>query len=330
MTNVISVKFRGGNKLYYFDPAGMDIKAGDGVIVETARGTEFGDVSIGVHEVPDEQVIQPLKAVSRVASANDREMRDTYRAREKDAYATCMQKILSHNLDMKLVDAEYTFNGSKIVFYFTADGRVDFRELVKDLASVFKTRIELRQIGVRDEAKLLGGLGSCGRPVCCREFLPDFQPVSIKMAKEQNLSLSPTKISGICGRLMCCLKYEQSCYESTRRQMPRIGKEVTTPEGMTGTAVENNVITEKTRVKLLLPDGTIDMREYPFRELTYKGAPRKEAAQSEQAAEAAPAEALLPADEQLPEEERNELITEVEAELRENELADVEIDPENV
>ena len=281
MTKVISVKFRGGSKHYYFDPEDLDIQTGDGVIVETARGTEFGEVSLGIHEVPDEQIIQPLKSVVRIATDRDREMRDSYRAKEKDAYATCMEKIQAHNLDMKLVDVEYTFNGSKIVFYFTADGRVDFRELVKDLASVFKTRIELRQIGVRDEAKLLGGLGSCGRPVCCKAFLPDFQPVSIKMAKEQSLSLSPTKISGICGRLMCCLKYEQDCYESMRKQMPKVGREADTPEGITGTVVENNIISERTRVKLTLPDGTIDIREYPFRELKFSRSKGKQAQETE-------------------------------------------------
>ena len=269
MTTVISVKFRGGSRLYYFSPGELEINAGDGVIVETARGTEYGDVMVGIHDVPDNQVIQPLKEVIRVATDRDREMRDSYRAKEKDAYATCMERIQAHGLYMKLVDVEYTFNGSKIVFYFTADGRVDFRELVKDLASVFKTRIELRQIGVRDEAKMLGGLGSCGRPVCCKQFLPDFQPVSIKMAKEQGLSLSPTKISGICGRLMCCLKYEQDGYEYMRKQMPKVGREAGTPEGLTGTVIENNVISERTKVKLMLPDGTIDVREYPFRELTY-------------------------------------------------------------
>ena len=269
MTTVISVKFRGGSRLYYFSPGELEINAGDGVIVETARGTEYGDVMVGIHDVPDDQVIQPLKEVIRVATDRDREMRDSYRAKEKDAFDICMERIQAHGLDMKLVDVEYTFNGSKIVFYFTADGRVDFRELVKDLASVFKTRIELRQIGVRDEAKLLGGLGSCGRPVCCKQFLPDFQPVSIKMAKEQGLSLSPTKISGICGRLMCCLKYEQDGYEYMRKQMPKVGREAGTPEGLTGTVIENNVISERTKVKLMLPDGTIDVREYPFRELTY-------------------------------------------------------------
>lgn len=279
MKTVIDVKFREGGKVYYFDPAGFDIKEGDGVIVETARGVEYADVSAGVHQLPDEQIVSPLKSVLRVATQADREQRDKNRAREKEAYNTCCQKILTHKLDMKLVDVEYAFNGSKIVFYFTADGRVDFRELVRDLASVFKTRIELRQIGVRDEAKMLGGLGSCGRPVCCKTFLADFQPVSIKMAKEQNLSLSPTKISGICGRLMCCLKYEQDCYESMRRQMPRVGREVTTPEGLNGTVLENNVITERTRVKVILNDGSFDIKEYEFRKLTVRGGvPRHEAA----------------------------------------------------
>jgi cell fate regulator YaaT (PSP1 superfamily) len=271
MKNVIDVKFRDGGKVYYFDPAGFDIHEGDGVIVETARGIEFADVVAGVHELPDEQVVAPLKSVLRVATPADHEQRDKNRARETEAYTVCCQKVIAHKLDMKLVDVEYAFNGSKIVFYFTADGRVDFRELVRDLASVFKTRIELRQIGVRDEAKMLGGLGSCGRCVCCKTFLADFQPVSIKMAKEQNLSLSPTKISGICGRLMCCLKYEQDCYESMRRQMPRVGREVITPEGLTGTVIENNVITERTRVKVTLNDGSFDMKEYEFRTLSRRG-----------------------------------------------------------
>ncbi|MEG1811207.1 MAG: stage 0 sporulation family protein [Clostridia bacterium] len=270
MKTVISVKFKDGGKVYYFDPGELDIQTGDGVIVETARGVEFADVVQGAHEVDDVQVVAALKRVERVADQTDRETRERNRAKEKEAYDICMDKITSHKLDMKLVDVEYTFNGSKVVFYFTADGRVDFRELVKDLASVFKTRIELRQIGVRDEAKMLGGLGSCGRPVCCQAFLADFQPVSIKMAKEQNLSLSPTKISGICGRLMCCLKYEQDCYESMRKQMPRVGRDVQSPDGE-GVVLENNVITERTRIKLMLPDGTLDVRGYPFRELSVNG-----------------------------------------------------------
>lgn len=287
MKTVIGVKFRGGSKIYFFDPGELEVQEGDGVIVETARGVEFGDVAKGPHEVEESQIFAPLKSVERIATPRDHEMRAQNAAKEEDAFATCMEKIQSRGLDMKLVDVEYSFNGSKVVFYFTADGRVDFRELVKDLAGVLKTRIELRQIGVRDEAKMLGGLGSCGRPVCCKTFLADFQPVSIKMAKEQNLSLSPNKISGICGRLMCCLKYEQDCYESMRKMMPKLGRDVTTPEGMTGMAVENNVLTEKTKVKLLLPDGSIDIREYPFRELGYKARP----AQPQPAKEAEEAEA---------------------------------------
>ena len=274
MKTVIGVRFKDGGKMYYFDPGEFDVKEGDGVIVETARGTEFGDVVAPPQQLEEEKIIAPLKSVVRIATPYDREQRDKNRARESEAYAICMEKIQAHQLEMKLVDVEYTFNGSKVVFYFTADGRVDFRELVKDLASVFKTRIELRQIGVRDEAKMLGGLGSCGRPVCCKAFLSDFTPVSIKMAKEQNLSLSPTKISGICGRLMCCLKYEQDAYESMRKQMPRTGREVITPDG-NGTVLENNVITERTRVKVTLSDGTFDVREYPFRELHVKNAPAR-------------------------------------------------------
>ena len=274
MKTVIGVRFKDGGKMYYFDPGEFDVKEGDGVIVETARGTEFGDVVAPPQQLEEEKIIAPLKSVVRIATPYDREQRDKNRARESEAYAICMEKIQAHQLEMKLVDVEYTFNGSKVVFYFTADGRVDFRELVKDLASVFKTRIELRQIGVRDEAKMLGGLGSCGRPVCCKAFLSDFTPVSIKMAKEQNLSLSPTKISGICGRLMCCLKYEQDAYESMRKQMPRTGREVITPDG-NGTVLENNVITERTRVKVTLSDGTFDVREYPFRELHVKNVPAR-------------------------------------------------------
>ncbi len=274
---VIDVRFQDGGKTYFFDPGDFPIKTGDGVIVETSRGIEFGDVTQGCHGVLAAQIVGTLKPIMRIATEQDREQRDKYRAKEKDAFQICAQKILEHNLDMKLVNVEYAFTGAKIVFYFTADGRIDFRELVKDLASVFKTRIELRQIGVRDEAKLLGGLGSCGRPVCCKQFLPDFQPVSIKMAKEQSLSLSPTKISGICGRLMCCLKYEQDTYEAMRKRMPRIGREVVSPEGQ-GTVLENNIITEKTRLRMVLPDGTIDVRWYPFEELSNTDAPRLEPA----------------------------------------------------
>lgn len=272
MTKVIGVRFKSSGRIYYFDPLDFDIQTGDGVIVETARGQEFGDVAHGVMDLEDSQVVAPLKPVVRVATEEDRSMREANAAKEGDAFALCQQKIAQHGLDMKLVDVEYAFNGSKVVFYFTADERVDFRELVKDLAAQFRTRIELRQIGVRDEAKMLGGLGSCGRPVCCKAFLDDFRPVSIKMAKEQNLSLSPTKISGLCGRLMCCLQYEQSAYEEMRRRMPRTNSEVLTPDGQ-GVAIENNAITEKTRVRLTLPDGTVEMRSYHYEELAKPGDP---------------------------------------------------------
>ena len=284
MIRVISVKFRDGGKSYFFDPGELEINEGDGVIVETARGIEFADVVSPVQEIDEGRVVAPLKGVIRVATDYDRELRDTNRAKEKDAFDICVRKIAEHGLDMKLVDVEYSYNGSKVMFYFTADGRVDFRELVKDLAGVFRTRIELRQIGVRDEAKMLGGLGSCGRPICCKAFLSDFAPVSIKMAKEQSLSLSPTKISGICGRLMCCLKYEQDCYESMRRQMPRPGRDVRTPDG-DGTVLENNVITEKTRVRVTLADGTFDVRDYPFRELTPLNTRHPELVESDESAD---------------------------------------------
>ena len=269
MSKVIGVRFKEGGKIYYFDPLDLDINTGDGVIVDTARGVVFGDVAEPPHFVPDEQLVSQLKPVVRVATPEDHEQRRIYKEKEKDAYAICQTKIEEHGLVMKLVEVEYAFNGSKIMFYFTADGRVDFRELVKDLASIFKTRIELRQIGVRDEAKMLGGLGVCGRPICCSSFLTDFIPVSIKMAKEQNLSLNQTKISGICGRLMCCLKFEQSGYEAMHKIMPKVGKEVVTPDGV-GTVLDNNVISETTSVKVQLADGTFEIRNYPFRELSNK------------------------------------------------------------
>lgn len=270
MTKVIGVRFKTSGRIYYFDPGEYNVQPGDGVIVETARGQEFADVLQGITEVEDTAIIAPLKPVLRMATDEDRNMRTVNSGKEDEAFSICAKKIAQHGLDMKLVDVEYSFNGSKVVFYFTADERVDFRELVKDLASQFKTRIELRQIGVRDEAKMLGGLGSCGRPVCCKSFLDDFRPVSIKMAKEQNLSLSPTKISGLCGRLMCCLQYEQAAYEEMKKKMPRVGKDVVTPDG-TGIAIENNAITEKTRVKMMLPDGTIEIREYHYTLLAKPG-----------------------------------------------------------
>ncbi len=267
MATVIGVRFKKAGKVYYFDPAGFWPRPGDAVVVETSRGIELGEVVTGAREVPDEQIVPPLKQVVRVATAEDIARAENNAAREKEAYVICQEKILQHKLEMKLVDVEYTFDNSKIIFYFTANGRVDFRELVKDLASVFKMRIELRQIGVRDEAKMLGGLGSCGRPICCGAFLGDFQPVSIKMAKEQNLSLNPTKISGQCGRLMCCLKYEQAYYESALKKLPKVGREVITPDG-SGIITEINVIREKVRVRMQLPDGTFDVREYGLEEVS--------------------------------------------------------------
>ena len=266
MVKVIGVKFRNSGRVYYFDPGDLDIQVGQGVVVETARGVEYAEVSMGVTEVEEEKVVSPLKPVQRIATDEDLRMRQYYWDKEKEAIPICEQKIQEHGLEMKLVNVEYNLTGSKVVFYFTADDRVDFRELVKDLAYVFKTRIELRQIGVRDEAKMLGGLGPCGRPVCCKQFLDDFRPVTIKMAKEQNLALSPTKISGLCGRLMCCLQYEESCYEQMHKLMPKTGKEIETPDGV-GIVVENNVITEKTKVKLTAEDGTIDIKEYPYEDL---------------------------------------------------------------
>ena len=258
---VISVKFKENGRSYYFDPCDFEIKEGDYVIVTTARGTECGEVVRASHEVPG--FSREVKPVIRVADAVDiRRMRQN-RTDVQQAYTICEQRIAAHGLKMKLVDAEYTLDRSKLVFYFTADNRVDFRELVKDLASQFHTRIELRQIGVRDESKMLGGLGLCGQPFCCSRFLKNFQPVSIKMAKEQNLSLNPTKISGQCGRLMCCLKYEQDYYEETLKKLPKVGKEVLTPDGV-GNIVEINVLRERVKVKLRLSDDTFDVREYPI------------------------------------------------------------------
>ncbi len=269
---VIGVRFKSSGRIYYFDPLEFEFSEGDGVIVETARGQEYGEVAQVAMDVEETAIVSPLKPVVRPASEADTTMREQNCAKEGDAFRVCQQKIEQHKLDMHLVSAEYSFNGSKLVFYFTADERVDFRELVKDLASQFRTRIELRQIGVRDEAKMLGGLGSCGRVVCCKQFLDDFHPVSIKMAKEQNLSLSPTKISGLCGRLMCCLQYEQSCYEDMKRRMPHVNRDILTPDGI-GTVVDNNVITEKTKVRIMMPDGSIDLREFHYTLLAKPGEP---------------------------------------------------------
>ncbi|MBO4338394.1 MAG: stage 0 sporulation family protein [Clostridia bacterium] len=249
MAKVVGIRFKQVGKIYYFDPDGKEYNEGDFAIVETARGIECGEVALKNREVDDEAIVKPLKAIIRKATDEDLRKVEENREKEKKAFDICLQKIKNHGLDMKLVEVEYTFDNSKILFYFTADGRVDFRELVKDLASVFRTRIELRQIGVRDESKMLGGFGVCGRPFCCRTFLGEFQPVSIKMAKEQGLSLNPTKISGTCGRLMCCLKYEQESYEHLLRVTPKVGAIVETQEGQ-GTVVENNLITGVVKVQL--------------------------------------------------------------------------------
>lgn len=265
MASVIGVRFKNAGKLYYFDPGLFWPTAGDAVIVETVRGVEYGEVVTGVKEVSDELITPPLKKVIRIATAEDAQHQAENRLKEREAIALCQKKVDEHKLQMKLVGCEYTFDNSKILFYFTSDKRVDFRSLVKDLASQFHTRIELRQIGVRDEAKMMGGLGLCGRPVCCAAFLGDFQPVSIKMAKEQNLSLNPTKISGVCGRLMCCLKYEEDHYEATRKRMPKVGKEVVTPDG-NGTVVDLNILKEMVRVRIPKGDGT-EQKDYPLADI---------------------------------------------------------------
>ena len=249
MIKVVGVRFKKAGKIYYFDPADMNIQKDTYVVVETARGIEFGECVIGIKEINENDIVAPLKSVLRIATNEDIEKHFKNKDKEKDAFDICLKKIQEHGLTMKLIDVEYTFDNNKVIFYFTADGRVDFRDLVKDLATIFKTRIELRQIGVRDEAKMLGGLGPCGRPMCCSSFLGDFASVSIKMAKEQNLSLNPTKISGICGRLMCCLNYEQSTYEDIRKRMPKVGSIVKTSEG-TGEVFSNNIVKESIKVKL--------------------------------------------------------------------------------
>ena len=246
---VVDIQFRQGQKVYYFDPAGVPCKAGDHVIIDTARGPEFGICTGGSHSIPEKDVVAPLRCVLRLATPEDERIVARNRAEEKRAYEICLQKIADHGLDMQLVSAEYAFDGSKILFFFTADERVDFRELVKNLASIFHTRIELRQIGVRDKAKMVGGLGICGRPFCCASFLEDFQPVSIKMAKTQNLSLNPTKISGTCGRLMCCLKYEQEAYEDLLRNAPKMDSFVDTPDGR-GNVVEVDLLRSRVKVRM--------------------------------------------------------------------------------
>ncbi len=269
MIKVIGVRFRTAGKIYFFDPLNFDIKRGDHVIVETARGIEFGTVMSGITEVADDKVIQPLKPVLRLANQRDVEQEASNKQKEKEAFKVCLEKIRKHGLDMKLIDAEYTFDNNKVLFYFKADGRIDFRDLVKDLAGVFKTRIELRQIGVRDETKIVGGIGICGRPLCCHSYLADFVPVSIKMAKEQNLSLNPTKISGMCGRLMCCLKNEEETYEELNKKLPGVGDYVTTADGLRGEVQSVNVLRQLVRVIVDKGDEK-EIKEYSANQLQLK------------------------------------------------------------
>ena len=275
MVKVVGVRFRSAGKIYYFDPAECDMKVGTHVIVETARGVEYGTVMIAPREVADDKVIQPLKSVIRVATKEDEKQERRNKEKEKDAFKICLEKIAKHKLEMKLVEAEYTFDNNKLLFYFTADGRIDFRELVKDLASVFRTRIELRQIGVRDETKILGGIGICGRELCCKSYLSEFAPVSIKMAKEQNLSLNPTKISGVCGRLMCCLKNEEETYEYLNSRLPNIGDTVTTIDGVRGEVQSVNVLRQLVKVIVEVNDEK-ELREYKVKELKFRPRRRKE------------------------------------------------------
>lgn len=268
MTRVIGVRFRPAGKIYFFAPGKYEVNTGDKVIVETARGVEFGSVVTGPKDVEDDKITQPLKSVIRIATQEDIRKEEKNREKEKEAFGICLEKIRKHGLEMKLIDAEYTFDNNKVLFYFTADGRIDFRELVKDLASVFRTRIELRQIGVRDETKIRGGIGICGRPLCCKTYLTEFAPVSIKMAKEQNLSLNPSKISGVCGRLMCCLTNEEETYEELNSRLPSNGDRVTTPDGLKGDVQSVNVLRQLVKVIVTLDNDEKEIREYKAKELS--------------------------------------------------------------
>ena len=282
MTKVIGVRFRTAGKIYFFAPGKFDIKQGDNVIVETARGVEFGRVVSGPREVKDEEVVQPLKSVIRPANDQDRKTVEKNKQKEKEAFKICLEKIRKHKLEMKLIDVEYTFDGNKILFYFTADGRIDFRELVKDLAAVFRTRIELRQIGVRDETKIRGGIGICGRPLCCSTYLTEFSAVSIKMAKEQNLSLNPTKISGVCGRLMCCLTNEEETYEVLNSQLPSTGDTVTTKDGLTGVVHSLSVLRRRVKVVVNLDNDEKEIREYQADDLKFRPRRKKQKVSKEE------------------------------------------------
>ena len=276
MTKIVGIRFRTAGKIYYFDPADFDLDMAMHVIVETARGIEMGTVLIPPKDVDDDKVVSPLKPVIRVATDEDEKTVERNKEKEKEAFAICKEKIIKHGLEMKLVDAEYTFDNNKVLFYFTADGRIDFRELVKDLASVFKTRIELRQIGVRDETKILGGVGICGRALCCNTYLSEFIPVSIRMAKEQNLSLNPTKISGVCGRLMCCLKNEEDTYEYLNSKLPNVGDYVTTDDGFKGEVHSVNVLRQTVKVVVTLEKDEKDIRDYRVEQLKFKPRRKKE------------------------------------------------------
>lgn len=276
MIKIVGVRFRKAGKIYYFDPAGMEIETGTHVIVETARGIEFGTVMIPPREMEEDGVVQPLKPVIRIATEADEITEQKNKEKEKEAFQICLEKIAKHKLEMKLVEAEYTFDNNKLLFYFTADGRIDFRELVKDLASVFRTRIELRQIGVRDETKILGGIGICGRPLCCSTYLSEFIPVSIKMAKEQNLSLNPIKISGVCGRLMCCLKNEEETYEYLNSTLPNIGDYVTTDDGLKGEVSSVSVLRQLVKVIVNVNKEDKEIREYRVDQLKFKPRRKKD------------------------------------------------------
>lgn len=275
MVEVIGVRFRRAGKVYYFNPGGLTVKRGENVIVETARGIEYGNVVVGTTKVAEEKIIQPLKPVIRIATPEDDKIEQDNRIKEKEAFKICIEKIKKFGLEMKLIDVEYTFDNNKVLFYFTADGRVDFRELVKSLASVFRTRIELRQIGVRDETKILGGIGVCGRVLCCNSYLSEFIPVSIKMAKEQNLSLNPTKISGICGRLMCCLKNEEEAYEELNKNLPNVGDFVRTSDNLKGEVQSVSVLKQKVKVIVTLDNDEKEVREYDVKELKFRPKKRK-------------------------------------------------------
>ena len=282
MKTIIGVRFRQAGKIYYFDPGKHEnIKRGTHVIVETAKGVEYGTVVLPPTQMPEEKIVAPLKGIIRVATKADEENEYKIREKEKYAFAICLEKISKHGLEMKLIAAEYTFDKNKLLFYFTADGRIDFRELVKDLASVFRTRIELRQIGVRDETKLRGGIGICGRALCCHSYLSEFAPVSIKMAKEQNLSLNPTKISGVCGRLMCCLKNEEEAYEELNSHLPNVGSRVKTPDGLSGEVQSVSVLKQKVKVIVNLEDDEKEVREYSADELKFRQERRRDRHASE-------------------------------------------------